>query len=416
MGKETAEATLSDRQRQVLEQLNRSRGEQAVLVERARMVLLSGSRWSMQAIARRLGVDRQRVRRWLRRWRDAETLLQDAEDAGADKQDFEGLIRRVLSDRRRSGTPATFGPEQVTAIVALACEDPQEHGVPVSHWTAAGLTRVAVERGIVASISERHVARLLADADLRPHKVRYWLTSADKLKDPEQYERDVQAICDIYLAAPGLHRQGVHVVSTDERTGMQALARKYPSKPPRLGLVERREFEYKRHGTLCLMANLHVATGEIIAPSIGPSRSEADFLRHIESTVATDPGAGWVFIVDQLDTHMSESLVRFVGARCAPNEELGVKFKRGHLKSRATRKRFLSDPRHRIRFVYTPRHSSWLNQIEIWFSVLARRVLRRGNFSSTADLRRKVTAFIEYFNAVLAKPYKWTYTGRPLEA
>lgn len=195
---------------------------------------------------------------------------------------------------------------------------------------------------------------------------------------------------------------------------MQALERIAPTLPVRPGRIERQEFEYKRHGTLCLMANFEVATGKIVAPTIGETRSEEDFARHIEQTIATDPGAEWVFVVDQLDTHKSEALVRLVVEQCGLKVDLGAKYKSGVLKYQPTRMAFLADPSHRIRFVYTPKHCSWLNQVEIWFSVLARRVLRRGNFCSKADLREKLWAFIRYFNRVLAKPYRWTYTGRPL--
>ncbi len=213
-----------------------------------------------------------------------------------------------------------------------------------------------------------------------------------------------------------LHQAGVHLVSTDEKTGIQARARKHPTKPTRPGLIERREFEYIRHGTQCLFANLEVATGRVIAPSIGPTRKEADFARHIAQTIDTDPGGVWIFIVDGLNTHQSESLVRLVAQRCDINEDLGEKGKRGILQSMPSRRRFLEDHGHRIRFVYTPKHCSWLNMVEIWFSILVRRVLKRGSFASVEALKERVLAFIGYFNRVLAKPFRWTYTGRPLVA
>jgi len=167
---------------------------------------------------------------------------------------------------------------------------------------------------------------------------------------------------------------------------------------------------------LCLIANFFVATGRVIDSTIGPTRTEEDFASHIRRTVGADADAGWVFVVDPLNTHMSQQLVRLVTELCGLDVDLGAKGKRGVLKSMKSRKAFLSDTAHRIRFVYTPRHSSWLNQVEIWFSILTRRLLKRGNFSSVDDLRKKLLAFIEYFNAVLAKPFKWTYTGRPLVA
>ena len=180
------------------------------------------------------------------------------------------------------------------------------------------------------------------------------------------------------------------------------------------GLVERREFEYSRHGTQVLIANFEVATGNLVTPSIGATRTEADFLAHISRTISTDPQGEWVFIVDQLNTHKSESLVRLVAERCGIEVDLGIKGRSGILKSMKSRAAFLQDPAHRIRFVYTPKHASWLNQIEIWFSILVRRVLKRGNFTSVDHLRERILAFIDYFNQTMAKPFKWTYAGRPL--
>jgi len=245
---------------------------------------------------------------------------------------------------------------------------------------------------------------------LHPEKSRYWLNP----KEPERLAVEAKPVCEIYLDAPALHAQGIHVVSTDEKTGMQALERIKPTKPTRPGLIERFEYEYKRHGTLCLIANFMVATGQVVAPSIGPTRTEQDFAAHIERTVDADPEAGWVFVADQLDTHMSETIVRLVAERIGYDGELGIKGRNGILKSRKTRKQFLTDTGHRIRFVYTPKHCSWLNQVEIWFSILSRRLLRRGSFTSLEDLHHRLLKFIAYFNAVLAKPFKWTYTGRAL--
>lgn len=197
---------------------------------------------------------------------------------------------------------------------------------------------------------------------------------------------------------------------------MQALERLHETKPVGPGLVERVEFEYIRHGTLCLMANFNVATGKIVCPTIGPTRTEADFAAHIDRTIASDPQAGWIFVADQLDTHVSATLVELVAKRCGIEDDLGVKGKSGVLKSKKTRRKFLEDPSHRIRFVYTPRHCSWLNQVEIWFSILARRLLKRSSFKSLEDLQTRILDFIEYFNNVLGKPFRWTYTGRPLQA
>ncbi len=210
-----------------------------------------------------------------------------------------------------------------------------------------------------------------------------------------------------------LYALGGHIVSTDEMTGIQALERIAPPQPMRPGHVERHEFEYERHGTLSLIANFDVVTGQVITPSLGPTRTEADFAAHLARTIDTDPDSVWLFVVDQVNTHQSEALVRLVAQRCGITDDLGVKGECGVLRSMATRAAFLSDPTHRIQVVYVPKHTSWLNQIEIWFSILVRRVLKRGNFASVDALRARILEFIAYFNQT-AKPFKWTYTGRPL--
>ncbi|MBK9039184.1 MAG: transposase [Bdellovibrionales bacterium] len=202
------------------------------------------------------------------------------------------------------------------------------------------------------------------------------------------------------------------------KCGIQALERTAPDKPGEPGRVERHEFNYKRHGTLTMIANFDVGTGEVVHPSLGPSRTESDFVDHLNNLISKSPSvAKWHFVLDNLNIHQSESLVVFVASQIGVDtNSLGEKGKSGILKSQKSRQDFLTSPDHDIVFHYTPKHASWMNQVEIWFSILVRKLLKRESFSSTENLGIKILDFIKYFNRTMAKPFRWTYKGRVLSA
>lgn len=243
--------------------------------------------------------------------------------------------------------------------------------------------------------------------------MRYWLTPPD---DPH-FDAKVSDVCTLSQAAAVLAAQGERIVSTDELSGVQALERLAPNLPLAPGKVARREFEYVRHGTRTFIINRAVASGRVVTPSCGPRRTEADFLAHVQRTVASDPTAvRWHFVTDNLNTHLSASLVRAVAAASGITADLGVKGKHGVLQNRQSRAAFLSDPSHAIVFHYTPKHCSWLNQVEIWLGILGQKLLRRGSFTSVDDLTQQVLDFIAYYNRTMARPFRWTYQGKALVA
>ena len=410
-----AKVVITERQQVVLRKMSTATIVAQRLVQRATIILLAFAGLTNEAIAAHVGLERHQIGLWRRRWQRAFNDLVRVECTEDAPAALRHAIEEVLTDEPRPGSPGKFTAEQITLLFALACEPPGNSGLPITHWTGAELAAAAVQRGLVESISASQVNRLLREAHLQPHRSRYWLNTTEK--DPEQFEAQVAIVCACYHDAPQLYfHHDTHTICVDEMTGIQALERIATTLAMKPGQSERREFEYKRHGTLTLIGNFHVVLGELIAPTLGPTRTEADFATHIEQTIDLDPGARYVFVLDNLNTHCSATLVELVARRCGITDDLGQKGKRGVLKSMKSRQEFLVEQSHRIRLVYTPKHSSWLNQIEIVFGVIMRKVVRRGSFTSVEDLRTKLLAFFDYFNQVFAKPFKWTYTGRPLQA
>jgi transposase len=299
--------------------------------------------------------------------------------------------------------PGAFPPAERLEVVTLACEATAEHDCPASHWSLDELAARLVNRHADEAMSRATVWRVLDEADLKPHRSVYWLNSHDP--DFDARAREIGAL---YVQAPALYRHGHLVICTDEKTGMQILQRKYPTQRARPGYPEKREFEYVRHGTRALFASFVVPTGEVLW-DLGPTRTSADFADHLLRVGARF--ADWErisWVVDNLNTHWSLDACEFLALMN------GLPFRPRALRTGAERRAFVSDPGHAYRFVFTPKHGSWLNQVELWFSVLSRRFLKRGDFAGPAEFERRLWAFLTEYNARQAHPYRWTYTGEPL--
>ena len=341
------------------------------IVTRAKILLAIDEHLSIPTAAALAGVSTKTVRRWHERFVGSYEPAADY---------CEAALELLLNDAPRTGAPLIYSPEEQCAVVGIALQEPATFGRPITHWTPRELADEARKQNISTAhrcqdqrlngrakqISARTVGRILAQAALKPHQIKYW--ENPKIEDPEHHPVEVAAVCEEYAKALERHAAGGYTVSVDEKTGIQALERIHPDKPMLPGKVAKLEFEYKRHGTRALIPSYNVATGQIMAHRIGPTRKEQDFAALLKATIDAAPEAEWVLVMDQLNTHMSESVVRLIAGYIGYEGDLGLKGQRGILGCMASRKKFLSDKSHRIRIVYTPKHCSWLNQIEIWFS------------------------------------------------
>jgi hypothetical protein len=240
---------------------------------------------------------------------------------------------------------------------------------------------------------------------LRPHKSIYWLFP--KIGNEEEFVLRIERVCVAY----GQGDCETIVSSSDEKTGIQALNH-LEVLPMEAGKSKKVESEYSRNGTSCLIASRNVATGAINAFQLGQTRKEGDYLRHIQDIYATAPSKKHLIVCDQLNTHKSASLVEWVASVCCEDIELGIKGKEGILKSQESRMAFLEDTGHRIRFLYTPKHCSWMNQIENWFAILQRKVIKCGQFPSVDELENNIIEFISYYNDILVKPVEWSFNAK----
>lgn len=367
--------------RLILSRVARSKTLPARQVQRARIILLAADGFDNMYISKQVALGQDSVSKWRSRFIKKLPLLQEISEK--DPAKLAEAVSSFLNDCPRPGQPPHYTDEQIIKILEIACRNPEELGYEVSHWSLNLLVDAVIKEGIVDS--------------------------------PETFAEKVNEICTVYHEAVKNHEAGGHTISVDEMTGIQALEHKYPDKPVIPGKAACMEFEYIRHGTTSLTGFFDVATGRMEQPCLNPTRTENDFVEALRALVETDPDASWTIVCDGLNTHKSESLVRFVAEQCGLTEDLGRKGKSGILKSLESRAEFLHQEEHRIRIVYTPKHCSWMNQIEIWFGILNRRLLKRKSYRSVEELETSILRFIEQYN-LMAKPFKWTYKGVPLAA
>ena len=350
---------LSRQEQRELEGITRHQRGEARLYRRARMVLLAVEGVPKASIARQLGTNRVRVGEWLRR--------------------FERDRVSGLSDHARSGRPVEITPLERHQVIAAACRSPKEFGVDRAVWTHETLCDAVVSVGLVHAISSTSVGMILDEAEIKPHRIKRWCHS----RDPD-FQKKMRAIVRLYIHRPW----GEPVLCVDEKTGMQALSRSRALQPAQPGRAARFEFEYQRNGTRCLFGCFNIATGRVIG-RCASSRTREDFLSFMD-LVASVYRQGRVHIVlDNLNTHKDTNRGRFV-----------TQWNRRH------GGRFI--------FHYTPTHASWLNQIELWFGIISRRVLRYGDFRSPDELVAAIESFIDTWNRREAHPFRWTYQGHPL--
>lgn len=405
---------ISNRQFKILKALIKSIKTRRDVKTRAEIIFKFYFDNNISRCSRELKVSRKTVRKWKKKWMKNQNLLSRTEIEESHK--LKRTIIMILSDDYRVGKPPIIKSEQVAAIIYLSLQEPKLFGLPISHWTAEKLKYIAIKLEIIEKISTRQINRYLKQSDINIYRYEEWLNSIESNPNFEEYMKRVKRVCEIYINSEEYEEKGIVILSTDEKTGIQAIKHKHPAKSIKIGSCKKIEQEYERNGTTTLIASRDINTGKVI-PMLNPTRTEEDFIVHIKEVLKIfDNAKEVILIMDQLNTHMSESMVKLVAQECKIDIDLGTKGKKGILKSMKTRAKFLEDSSHRIRIVYTPKHCSWLNQIELWFGIITKQLLnRRSSFKSVEELNKEIEEYIEYYNENLARKFKWNYAGKILQ-
>lgn len=405
---------ITNNQFKILKALIKSIKTRTDIKGRAELIIKCYFDNNISRCARELNISRKKVRKWKKKWLKNQNMLKKTELEEPHK--LKCSIVLILSDSYRVGKPPVIRSEQVAAIIYISLQKPSLFKLPISHWTAEALKKIAIKLEVIEKISSRQINRYLKQGDINIYRYTEWLNSAESNPDFKEYMERVKKVCDIYINSDKYADEGIVILSTDEKTGIQAISHKHPAKPARKRSPEKIEQEYERNGTTVLIASRDINSGKVI-PMLNPTRTEDDYIVHIKDILKRFTYAkGIILIMDQLNTHMSESMVKLIAKECGIDKDLGIKGTRGILKSMKTRAEFLEDTSHRIQIVYTPKHCSWLNQIELWFGIITKQLLnRRYSFKSVEELNAKIMDYIEYYNENLAKKFKWNYSGKILK-
>lgn len=346
---------LNQKPRKRLEAVVRRRTPQHSVVMRAKIVLASAGGLAIHEICRKYALDHQVVRRWLKRYIN---------------KGYDGL-----KDRKRSGRPTTITPKVWQKIATLVVQLPETFGLPIARWSVREMSAFLRKR-YGWQVSPASVSRFLRSMALKPHRVRYWLNPSDP-----DFDKKAARICKLYISPPA----GTTLLSIDEKPGIQALRRTHPTRPLRSGKPTRVEFEYERKGTRNLFAAFNIKSGRVLVWCTA-DRSTPWVLSFLDQLLRWVPRGKIVIITDNISTRTGEAAKRWL------------------------------EKHPRVRFVFTPKHGSWLNQVEIWFGILTSKALRHQSFADLRAVDRAIYRFARYWNDSLARPFNWTYTGRVLNA